>query len=95
MLYYYLEFSVLFGLKHSLIELASFYVLPLHFSRCLFWKISKVRKQHRMMWPGRNRRENRSKESDTQFAKCNKLNEKCENEEESSASATTLTTKQR
>jgi len=48
-----------------------------------------------MMWPGRNSRENRSKESDTQFAKCNKLNEKCENEEESSASATTLTTKQR
>lgn len=26
----------------------------------------------------------RSKESDTQFAKCDKLNEKCENEEESS-----------
>lgn len=26
----------------------------------------------------------RSKESDTQFAKCDKLNEKCENEEKSS-----------
>ncbi|XP_041566251.1 uncharacterized protein LOC121467848 isoform X2 [Drosophila elegans] len=68
-------------------------VLILHFSRRLHWKIGKVRKQGRMMWPGRNRRENRSKESDTQFAKCNKSNEKCENEEESSASATILTTK--
>lgn len=45
-----------------------------------------------MDWTGgrteqaQNRAELRtSKESDTQFAKCDKLNEKCENEEESSA----------
>lgn len=39
------------------------------------------------MWKGirqKQRELRRSKESDTQFVKCDKLNEKCENEEETS-----------